>query len=201
MPMYYNDCVQYISSVEAYDSQDRSATADVYDFGEQVQIQEIDRAKAASLIESIEGLEGGTAQGASQAPEEQALGPKQKVPPQRVTGRAGEQAGKAVHAAGDLSKLMANTGAGAGRAVSELYAVAGRAGEKISKRVGSKGRKEKLVATELSLQDQINELEKIGLGLDGNAYGPEQISIIKTEILGLLKNRGKPPANEFQKGL
>lgn len=203
--MDYNDCVQYISSIETYDAQDRSATADVYDLGAQVEIDELDQPKAEAVVSRIEELEGTQTGGGAQGQQGgQPAGARQKAPPQRIAGQQAvnaASAGKAEHAAGDLSRLVASTGAGAEKAAENIYAIIGHAGREMSKLVGQKGKNEKLVATELSLQDQINELEKISLGLDGSAYNEEQLAIIKVEVGGLTKNRGKPPANDFQKEL
>ncbi|MEM0201020.1 MAG: hypothetical protein QXD23_01295 [Candidatus Micrarchaeaceae archaeon] len=46
-------------------------------------------------------------------------------------------------------------------------------------------RKNKLVLVYLSTEDQINELEKINLGLDQNVFDKEQLDVIKEEINGL----------------
>ncbi len=55
--------------------------------------------------------------------------------------------------------------------------------EKFSEKVNTSG----LVLPKLSLQDQINDLQKISEGLDENAFGEDELNVINDEIAGLLK--------------
>ena len=52
----------------------------------------------------------------------------------------------------------------------------------------------------LSLQDQISELEKIGMGIDSGAFDDEQMAIIRREV-GALKKTPITPTDRIQKNL
>jgi hypothetical protein len=60
-----------------------------------------------------------------------------------------------------------------------------------------------LILPELSIQDQINELEKLSIGVDANIFDRSQLAIISTEINGLKDSitGEKKPVEEFQKNL
>ena len=59
-----------------------------------------------------------------------------------------------------------------------------------------------LVLPNLSLNDQLSELEKINLALEGNLFDNEQLSIVKTEALGLARSlRKSKPSHDYQKEL
>ena len=58
----------------------------------------------------------------------------------------------------------------------------------------------RMVLVRLSLQDQISELEKIIKGLDSNAFTPQQLAIVKEELIALYsfanKEREKKADNQ-----
>ena len=59
-----------------------------------------------------------------------------------------------------------------------------------------------LVLPTLSLNDQLSELEKINLALEGNLFDDEQLGIVKAEAQGLSRSlrKGKP-SQDYQKEL
>ncbi len=219
--MDYNECVEYITSVEAYGSQDAAALVDVYELGPALEIKEYDDKDTEKLIVFMDSAEGvmptkqrpepqsavavpGKAskkQRASTQPEPMQQ-PRQAEPqPEPVQPAPAVKVPKQPKLpAVQLPKVSKSRNLSA-KAAKELAGMMGKAGEEISSALKPAPKSEKLVLVHLSMQDQVGELEKISMGLDGAAFDTEQMAIIRIEVRELMKNKGKPSGNDFQKEL
>ncbi len=73
----------------------------------------------------------------------------------------------------------------AAKEIKQLIGGAGKEFDQVVEEEAKKINKEKLVLPTLSLQDQIHELEGIKEGLDNKAFTQYQLSIVRSEVIGL----------------
>ena len=218
--MDYNECVEYINSVEAYGSQDAAALVDIYDLGPAIDLKEYggkDAEKLIALIDTAEGImpqkQRPELQRAAAVPDKakkkQATKPPEPLqePMQPQPQPEPAQPAPAIQApkqpkptAVPAPKVSKSRNLSA-KAAKELAGMMGKAGEEISSALKPAPRSEKLVLVHLSLQDQVGELEKISMGLDGGAFDTGQMAIIRIEVRELMKNKGRSTGNDFQKEL
>ena len=89
-------------------------------------------------------------------------------------------------------------------AAAKLKGMVGGAGKEFEEEVKKKvetSAEAGLIMPTLSLQDQISELEKISVGLDSSSFSPEELKIIRMEVVGLVKRKKPAPSDDFQKNL
>jgi hypothetical protein len=168
--MDYNECVSLIDATAARDTEVRTVVADVYELGPEVGIREYDAQEAIRFINAVNRMDGGTAAQPKAAQQAQAK-PQQ---PARVAARRPIFGEVAKELEGALSTRP--------------------------KPIPQPQIEEDLVLPKLSLQDQINELEKISIGLAEGAFDDEQMAIINKEVGGLGRAEATP-TDDFQKNL
>ncbi len=178
--MDYDGAIEVIKKVESADTAQKSITLNIGDLGEKFNIKEYNEDEIVKLVGYLDDLEaritGVTPAGSTQRSERRAS----ETP---STGR--RVRAKVVKdieaAAGELGAAMSS----AGRSIEEMR---------------EKKATEKLVLPNLSIQDQIGELEKISLGLDGNIFTKDQLDIIIQEVKGL-SHKKVMPKGDFDKEL
>ena len=179
--MNYDECIALISSAEAYDTEARSIVVDVYDLGKGIGIRQYGERDAERLIDQISGVSVTVPQ--KPAAEQQSK-PQQKgkeAVEDRVRVRAAEKPAAHVETASkELESQLKST-------------------ESFDNYVEGVN-DDRLVLPGLPIRDQINELEKISLGIDRKAFDSEQMDIIRDEVSGLARRR-KAPADDAQKKL
>ncbi len=179
--MNYDECIALISSAEAYDTEARSIVVDVYDLGKGIGIRQYSERDAERLIDQISGVSVTVQQ--KPAAEQQAK-PRQKE-------KAAREAQEQVRT---TEKPVAHVEAASKELESQL-----KSAESFDNYVESSN-DDRLVLPGLPIRDQINELEKISLGIDRKAFDSEQMDIIREEVSGLVR-RKKAPADDAQKKL
>ncbi len=186
--MDYNECLELIGLAEAYDTEQRSVSVNVYDLGPVVSMKDYDEKEASKVTDFVDAI---TEKQATKQADEAAAPTAQQKP------------AKALAAAKKLEQRLAASGAKSvvkeGEVIAkELESLLAATGQEFSKHIKKKG--PALVLPTLSLQDQISELEKISSGLDSYAFNDHELKIIKLEVGGLSKNK-TAPADDFQKNL
>lgn len=187
--MNYDELIQLISSAEASDMESKSVSADVYDIGPQLEIKEYDSDSVEKTIMFIENAEAGSAQAQTLKSGDQQASALTQLDRYNVVKSAQmegiKKGGDAI--AKELGSLVSKTGGEFSKYVKSKSA-----------RPGQPAQKQPLVLVNLSIQDQIGELEKISALIDKGSMSQDQLAIVKLEVGGLMKNRGKP-VDEFQK--
>lgn len=184
--MDYEQAAELIKSVEAEDPATRSVVVSLADSEDKVEIREYSEKDVRELVGFVEKVSGSQTAGTAQAPSAQVEAAQQNPDIHDNIDAAGVKKKTIIDKAFD----------DAGRELEK--AVAGVENKVDGAREKSQG--QQLVLVNLSLNDQINELEKISFGLDGNVFTPEQRRILIMEVNGLLKKKEKP-AGDFQKDL
>jgi hypothetical protein len=172
--MDYNDCVLLINSTASKDTEVRTISADVYELGPELGIREYGAQEAAAFINSINRLEGGN------------------VPQPRPTQQAQEKPRRVEQPSGTAARRPLF-----GKVAGELETALASKPKPAPQPQVEEG---DLVLPKLSLQDQISELEKIGVGIDSGAFDDEQMAIIRREV-GALKKTPIAPTDKIQKNL
>ncbi len=101
-------------------------------------------------------------------------------------------------------KSVAKESFDAAKEIKQLIGGAGKEFEQVVEEEAKKINKEKLVLPTLSLQDQIRELESIKEGIENRAFTDDQLSIVKSEIIGLSEQVRYEKTNskdQFQRSL
>jgi len=180
--MDYNECIQMINAAEAYDTQPRIGDIDLLDLGPLIDIVEYDEDDVSRLIDYLNSVEGNIE--GTEAYEQR-----------QMSERSGTLVGKLVNA----EVLGSNTIRKGSSIAKELESLLSATGSEFMSHVRDSG--DKLVLPTLSLQDQISELEKISVGLDSSSFSPEELKIIRMEVVGLMKRKRPAPSDEFQRNL
>ena len=187
--MDYNESVSLIDSIQAKDTEVRTVVADIYDLGAEISIREYLGVESAKLVKGIEKQPE-----TGKAPEEAAKPAAQQKPKEKPTRHAPEVLARITERRKEVAKEL-----------EQMIKV--EAKPKVAEPMEAEERKpepqkESLVMPGLSLQDQIRELEKIGMGLDQGVFESIQLEIIKKEVAGLKAVMGEiTPADDFQKNL
>ncbi len=199
--MDYDGAVELIKKTEAYDTAQRAIMVNLTDFDDKIPLKEYNYREVASLVTFVDRVDASQSgpKGTSQAGAPQPDVPTQPAGMTHISmPNAAEQMAPQPQAQRSAQAPAAKSAGGLSAAAAELR----EAVSHIESSVGSireKRSTEKLVLPNLSLSDQLNELEKINLGIDGSIFNAEQLEIIKTEIKGLAKTALKhkqPPADQ-----
>ncbi len=188
--MDYNEYVEFIKSCEAYDTEMKSISIDIYELGPEIGILDCDSGDALKVINyvnSIDTEQGKMPQGANSDSASKTTKHDAGSPP---AGAGLQGRFKSIDVSREKEVVA-----------KELKELISAAENTFSMHIKTGSGKSKLILTNLSLQDQISELEKISRGIDSRSFSKEQMSIIIIEIKGLAKNRGVLPKDEFQRGL
>ena len=186
--MDYNESVSLIDSVQSKDTEVRTVVADIYDLGDEISIREYLEVESVELVHGIEKQPE-----AAKAPEEAAKQPIVQRQKETAVRRMPNVLDKITEKKKEVAKELEDM------IKAETRARAPEP-EKVNETPAPK--KEALVLPELSLQDQVRELEKIELGLDQGVFESIQLEIIKREVAGLKEAAGNiVPADDFQKNL
>ncbi|MDE1851203.1 MAG: hypothetical protein KGH69_00755 [Candidatus Micrarchaeota archaeon] len=108
------------------------------------------------------------------------------------------------HIAFPTEALTANAKKDLNMAASELKGALSGLGKGVSqvKMPKSPQQAQKSIMVSLSLQDQVSELEKIGMGMGSNSFTKDEIGIIRQELDALSRSVVKEePKDEFQRNL
>ncbi|MDE1768484.1 MAG: hypothetical protein KGH64_01645 [Candidatus Micrarchaeota archaeon] len=184
--MDYEASVALIKEVEGVDKERRSVIVDLVDLGSEIDVTEYTERDIPKIIDYVDAITGGTAAAeAVQKTEGAQQDNAAKPQPLPTAAQSYEKASETVKAAAaELGKAVAR--------VQKTMPVA--------KEKSAPPEDEGLVMVNLSLNDQISELEKIDRGLDIGAFDNEQTGIIKKEVNGLVKKK-YVPTDKYQEGL
>lgn len=189
--MDYEQSVDLIKGVEGEDPSARSVVVSLVESDDKVDIKEYSEKEVGQLVNFVEKVTGSLiAGGAAQPGTGTAQAGTQEVAVQRNPDIRIPEAPEMKIERKKANKVFQDAGKELEKAVAGV--------ENTISNVSEKNSGEKLILVNLSISDQINELEKISLGLDGNVFTPEQRKIIITEVSGLYRRKPKP-VGDFQK--
>ncbi len=206
--MDYDNAVEAIKKAEAYDITPRTVTVNIVDFEDSMKVKEYSSRETASLMSYLDRV------GLGQILEAKGQQSQRKPAPQKAAAAPAKpytapQAQMQQYAAPAAAqsrieaqqKPRANIFKGLEGAAAELADAVSRAEKGIAE-VRERTPASDLVLPTLSLNDQLSELEKINLALEGNLFDNEQLSIVKAEALGLARSlRKSKPSHDYQKEL
>lgn len=213
--MDYDNAVEAIKKAEAYDVAPRTVMVNLVDFEDSMKVKEYSSRETASLMSYLDRVGLGQvleAKGQQQKPAQQkkAAAPSAapakpyaapQAPMQQYTAPQPSVQTQQPTPPAQSPKPRTNIFKGLEGAAAELADAVSHA-EKGIAQVYERKPASDLVLPTLSLNDQLSELEKINLALDGNLFDNEQLGIVKTESLGLARSlrKGKP-SQDYQKEL
>lgn len=109
------------------------------------------------------------------------------------------------HIAFPTEALTANAKKDLSMAASELKGALSGLGKSVPQprpQAAKPQQEQKSIMVRLSLQDQVGELEKIGMGIGSDSFTKDEMKIIRNEVDALSKSVGKEaPKDEFQRNL